>query len=147
MCVFPYHGQHSGFVHDLSKQHCHVICRYKMLELFKLKPHNKTQKLGGLGAKHYFFYASNEIEAYFFNVLCVQGSSPKKLTFLADISPKALSPPPSLCLNGHNEKDFSFFLMYTNIFVFFQAAKHYFPPPQKLTFLRGRGISPHPLVR
>ena len=37
-----------------------------------------------------------------------RGAIQKKLTFLADMSAKALSPPPPLCLTGHINKNGSF---------------------------------------
>ena len=57
-------------------------------------------------------------------IFSYQGSRPKKLTFLADMSAKAFSPPPQ-SLNGHIPKNVSFFSC-IQILVF---------PPQKITLL------------
>ena len=71
-------------------------------------------------------------------------SSKGEKTFLADMSARALSPPP-LGLNGHMSKNVScFFLMY-NILVFSKQNRKFssfFPHNKSLQFLSGQGFPP-----
>ena len=72
-------------------------------------------------------------------------SRPKKLTFLADMSVKAISPPPSLALTDIMRKNVIFFFVYTNTVYFSYHLKKISPCTKTCIFFWDKGLPSPPL--